>query len=253
MVNKASIISPSSAFTRTYNGSGNYRDEGLGSVKRKEEVMERAKMRKQNSIVERARMKQELLKLEEMKRQRRFKVRELKRRQKVRETAAAVTVQRVYRGYSLRTHLAIEKFLRQTFAVNSIIRSYRTYCLVRVAKADRGVMDKIRKQDAAARMLQQRVTMWKLRKNAVALARQLRIKREAERLEFIRLLREKAACYIQRIFRGIGGRNRVVKMAVEQQVQQAQNRIDNEEEEEKKDQIMAVKKRNRYASLIKKH
>ena len=41
-------------------------------------------------------------------------------------------------------------------------------------------------------------------------------------------------------------------MAVEQQVLQAQSRIDNDEEEEKQDKVLANNKRNKYASLIKK-
>jgi hypothetical protein len=136
--------------------------------------------------------------------------------------------------------------------VNKIVRAYRTYCLVRVAKADRGVLDRIRREDSAARALQKVIVLWKLRNQAISRCQGLRARRAAERAEYIRQLREKAACYIQRIFRGIHGRSRVVKMAVEQQVLQAQSRIDNDEEEEKQDKVLANNKRNKYASLIKK-
>ena len=80
-------------FSTAFAGSGNYRDSGLGSLKRAEELKERSRLRKQQSMVERARMKQELLKVEELKRQRRYKKRELKRRQKDKELRACISVQ----------------------------------------------------------------------------------------------------------------------------------------------------------------
>lgn len=110
--------------------------------------------------------------------------------------------------------------------MKKIIQAYRTYCIVRIAKADRGVLDKIKVEDAAVRMLQGKVRLWKLRKQAVAEAARRRDIREKERLEFIRQLREKACIYVQRVFRGIMGRSRVVKIAVEKQIMEAQERVE---------------------------
>ena len=72
-------VSPAS-FSQSFQG-GNYKDSGLSSMKRKEDLLERTKLRKQISLVERAKMKQQLMKIEEVKRQRRYKIRELKKRQ----------------------------------------------------------------------------------------------------------------------------------------------------------------------------
>ena len=215
-------------------------------------MREIAKVRKQQSMVERARMKQELLKIEELKRQRRLKVRELKRRQKEREVLACVDVQRCYRGYFARSTLAIERYILETEAVNSIIRCYRTYCLVRIAKADRGVMDKIRSEDRAARLLQSKVVMWRLRKQALSRISELREIREQERQAYIKELRENAANYIQRIFRGIHDRSKVIKMAVAQQIEAAEGRVgEGDLEEEAKSVGMVNSRKSRYQSKIK--
>ena len=42
-------------FSTSFAGSGNFRDSGLGSLERSEELKERSKLRKQQSLVERAR------------------------------------------------------------------------------------------------------------------------------------------------------------------------------------------------------
>mmetsp|Transcript_12845 Transcript_12845/g.26221 ORF Transcript_12845/g.26221 Transcript_12845/m.26221 type:complete len:314 (+) Transcript_12845:180-1121(+) len=239
-------------FSNSFSGSGNYRDESLGSLKRKEDLKERSKVRKQQSIVERARMKQELLKIEELKRQRRVKLRELKRRQREREVMACVDIQRSYRGYFARSTLAIERYILSTEAANAIIRAYRTYCLVRIAKADRGVMDKIRAEDRAARLLQSKVVMWRLRKQALSRISELREIREQERIAYIRELRENAANYIQRIFRGIHDRSKVIKMAVNKQIEAAECRIgEGEVDEEAKSAGMVNSRKNRYLSKMK--
>ncbi|GMH76361.1 hypothetical protein TL16_g07056 [Triparma laevis f. inornata] len=235
-----------SKFSTGFQG-GNYIDSGLGSLRRNEELKERTKIRKQQSMVERARMKQELLKLDELKRQRRYKLRELKRRQLLRESTSCITIQRYYRGYLLRSTLAIEMFIRETKAVNCIVRAYRTYCIVRIAKADRGVLDRIKMEDKAAKILQSYMIRYKLRKGALSRIGELRIIRFKERSEYIRQLQSNAACYIQRIFRGIIDRNKVIKMAVLQQVEQAQGRVgEDEDEEEKLIPELVNKRKNRY-------
>ena len=233
-------------FSTSFQG-GNYVDSGLGSLKRNEDLKERSKLRKQQSMVERARMKQELLKIEELKRQRRYKKRELKRRQLIKEKDSCVTIQRYYRGYLLRSTLAIEKFIRETNAINCIIRAYRTYCIVRIAKSDRGVLDRIKAEDRAARILQSYMVRYKLRKGALERIGELRLIRDREREEFIRQLQQNAACYIQRIFRGIIDRNKVIKMAVLHQVEQAQGRVgEDEDEEERLIPELVNKRKNRY-------
>jgi hypothetical protein len=240
-------------FSNSFSGSGNYRDESLGSIKRKEDLKARSKIRKQQSVVERARMKQELLKIEELKRQRRLKVRELKRRQKEKEVKASVDVQRCYRGYFARSTLAIERYIRETEAASAIARAYRTYCLVRIAKVDRGVMDKIRAEDRAARLLQSSVVLWKLRKQALTRIAELRKIREQERQAYIRELRENAANYIQRIFRGIHDRSKVIKMAVAQQIEAAEGRVgEGEQEDGAKNAVMVDSRKARYAAAVKK-
>jgi len=65
-------------------------------------LVQRQRERKRQAAVERAKMKQELLKLEEIKRQRRYKLRELKRRAIQAEVASVVVIQRYYRGFKTR-------------------------------------------------------------------------------------------------------------------------------------------------------
>lgn len=193
------------------------------------------------------------MKIEELKRQRRLKVRELKRRQKEKEVKASVDVQRCYRGYFARSTLAIERYIRETEAASAIARAYRTYCLVRIAKVDRGVMDKIRAEDRAARLLQSSVVLWKLRKQALTRIAELRKIREQERQAYIRELRENAANYIQRIFRGIHDRSKVIKMAVAQQIEAAEGRVgEGEQEDGAKNAVMVDSRKARYAAAVKK-
>lgn len=96
-----SRVVSSSTFSSTFQG-GNYTDSGLGSFERKEKLVQRQRERKRQAAVERAKMKQELLKLEEIKRQRRYKLRELKRRAIQAEVASVVVIQRYYRGFKTR-------------------------------------------------------------------------------------------------------------------------------------------------------
>ena len=58
---------------------------------------------------------------------------------------------------------------------------------------------------------------------------------------------QNAATYIQRVFRGIHDRNMVIRMAVEQQVAQAQGRVGgNEDEEEKIMPALVESRKARY-------
>ena len=214
---------PSATFTKSF--VGNWQDTGLGSIKRKSELIQKSKTRKQKSLVERAKMKQELISIEEKTRIRRFKARENRKAFASKQYECAILLQRVFRGYSIRHYLIIQKFLKQLNAVHKIIKCYRVYCLVRIAKSDRGIMAKIKAEDHAARILQKRIEMWHLKRTAKARILLLRDNRESERVEFLRLLREKAAMYLQRTFRGMLDRNMVIKMAVEKQVLQAQERL----------------------------
>ena len=97
--------------------------------------------------------------------------------------------------------------------------------------------------EPSARLLQSHVIMWKLRRGALDRIQELREMRDRERAEFIRQLRENAATYIQRVFRGIHDRNMVIKMAVEQQVAQAQGRVGGDEDEEEKNMPALVESR----------
>ena len=98
--------------------------------------------------------------------------------------------------------------------------------------------------------MQEKCKLWRLRKQAVLTTARLREIREEERQRFIRELREKAAVHIQRIFRGIVGRTMVVELAVEKQVFQAQERVNeitNNPEQNKKTHIES--KRNKYKNI----
>ena len=163
----------------------------------------------------------------------------------------AITIQRYYRGFKTRRFLAIKAYEHKKISVKRIIRCYRTYCLVRIAKADRGALDKIRSEDNAIRLVQEKIRLWKLRIDAYTKVSKLREIREAERLEFIRQLREKACTYIQRVIRGILGRSKVVKMAVEKQVMQAQTRVDQLTTDDEGKQSKIVAQRNKYRAAAK--
>lgn len=114
-------------------------------------------------------------------------------------------------------------------------------------------MDKIRSEDRAARLLQRYLVLYRLRRQALDKIGELRRIREEERLKYITDLREKAALYIQRIFRGCRDRSIVIGMAVEQQIEAAQGRVGEADVDEDKLQPTLVESRKaRYQLKAKR-